>query len=477
MNPLQRAAGARARVRAFVLCLVMLSACAAARAQSPPEAEATPAQVATVPASRPDSMPAGAKPVSPLIGTYFDPLQGVSSTDLVRRALASNGELAAARLDIERARARLRQAGLRPNPTLDFEQTTGRLTGSAGESETSVGVSLSLELGGQRRRRVELARVEFDVAEAEIADRERRLAAEVRGLYAEALAALRELEITEGLTDLDLKTVVVVQARVNEGESAPIELNLLRAEVERLRSRRALVEGRLQITLLRLKALVGIPPAESLRLREELTRPVPGQPPGSVEAAVEIALRSRPDVRLARLTEEAAEAGLRLARAQGKPEVTAFTRYSVSRGSFDDTPVGVLRDKDRLLTFGVSVGLPVFNKNQGAKAEAAVAISQARARREFLEAVVRSEVASAYARYEAASKALLTYEQGVIQRSNDNIRVIRAAYELGQFSVTELLAEQRRLVDSQRDFTEALAEQYRALADIQAALGTPVDQR
>ena len=64
--------------------------------------------------------------------------------------------------------------------------------------------------------------------------------------------------------------MTVVQARVNEGESAPIELNLLRVEVERLRSRRALVEGRLQATLLRLKALAGMPAAEPLRLREEL---------------------------------------------------------------------------------------------------------------------------------------------------------------------------------------------------------------
>lgn len=413
--------------------------------------------------------------VSPTVALYFHPQQGTSSNELVRRALASNGELAAARIDIERARARLRQAGLRPNPTIDFEQTTGRLTGSADESETSIGVALPLELGGKRRRWVELAQIELEAAGAEVADRERRLAGEVLVLYAEALAALRELEITEGLTDLDLKTVVVVQARVNEGETAPIELSLLRTEVERLRSRRALVEGRLQSALVRLKALAGVPLTEPLRLREDLARPILRQPPGSLEAAFEIALRTRPDIRLARLTEEVAAAGLRLARAQSAPDVTAFTRYTISRGAFDDTPVGTLRDKDRLLTFGVSVGLPVFNKNQGAKAEATAIISQARARREFLEQVVRSEVASAYARYEASRRALLTFEEGVIARSNDNIRVIRAAYELGQFSVSELLAEQRRLVDSQRDYTETLSEQYRALADLQSAIGTAVE--
>lgn len=132
-------------------------------------------------------------------------------------------------------------------------------------------------------------------------------------------------------------------------------------------------------------------------------------------------------------------------------------------------------DRDNILAFGASVSIPVFNKNQGAKAEAAIAISQAQRRREFLEAIVRSDVQSAYARYEAARIAVNTFEQGVIPRSMQNIQRIRAAYQLGAFRVTDLIVEQRRLVDAQREFTEALTEQYRALADLQTALGTPAN--
>jgi cobalt-zinc-cadmium efflux system outer membrane protein len=410
------------------------------------------------------------------VALYFDPQQGSSSLDVVRRAIASNGELAAARLEIERARARLRQAGLRPNPTLDFEQLTGRLTGSPGEGETSIGVSLPLELGGQRRRRIELAEAELEAVESEVAERERRLAAEVLGVYAEALAALRELEITDGLTDLDLRTVVFVQARVNEGETAPIELNLLRVEVDRMRARRALIEGRLQSALLRLKAGAGIPLNEPLRLRDQLNAATLQPPPASLEAAIEIALRTRPDLRFARLNEEVASAGLRLVQAQARPDVTAFGRFNSGSSVFEVPPLGVFPDNDKTLTFGASVSLPVFNRNQGAKAEAAVAISQARIRREFLESMIQSEVRSAYANYQATRAALLTFEQGVIERSNANIRTIRAAYELGQFSITDLLAEQRRLVDSQREYTEVLAEQYRALVGLQTAIGAPVGQ-
>lgn len=426
------------------------------------------------PAVSSDRDSTSAAPSISVLGRYFDPLQGASSSDLVRRALAFNGELLAARLDLERARARLRQAGLRPNPTIDFEQTTGRFIGAAGERETSIGLAVPLEVGGKRGRRIDLAKAELEASEAEIANRERLLTSELRVNYAEALAALRELEITENLNNIDLQTTRFIQARVNEGESAPIELNLLRVEVDRLRSRRALVEGRLQAALLRLKNLAGIPAEESLRLQENILAPSLAAPPSSLEAATEIALRTRSDLRLARLTEEVAQAGLRLVRAEGVPEVTTFAKYTISRSIFDDTPVGILTDRDKLLSFGVSVGFPVFNRNQGAKAEATAAISQARTRREFLESVIRSEVASGYARYEAARSATAIFEQGVVGRSNENIRAIRAAYEIGEFKITDLLAEQRRLVDSQREFIDALTEQYKALADLHAAIGIAI---
>ncbi|HET9530113.1 MAG TPA: TolC family protein [Blastocatellia bacterium] len=414
---------------------------------------------------------------SPAHSAYLDPLQGTSSSELVARSLASNIELAAARLEIKKAQGRLRQAGLRANPTVDFEHTTGHLTGTPGEDETSVGFSLPLELNGQRQRRVDLARAELEAVEAEIADRERRLSAEIRAAYAEALAAVRELEITEGLSNLDTQTARIVEARVSEGESAPIELNLLRAEVDRLRSRRALVEGRLQSALLRLKSLAGVSPDEPLRLKEDLVAPTFSKPPASLEEAINTAMRMRPDLRLARLLEKVAEAGYELALAQARPDISAFTRYSRSRSLFDNTPVGAIRDKDNTLSFGVSLSIPLFNRNQGSKTEAAAAIAQAQRRREFAEQVIRADVASAFARYVAAQSAVAIFEQGVLARSTQNVKSIRGAYELGAFRMTELLAEQRRLMDSEREYTEALTERYKALADLNSAMGVSGNDR
>jgi outer membrane protein TolC len=81
-------------------------------------------------------------------------------------------------------------------------------------------------------------------------------------------------------------------------------------------------------------------------------------------------------------------------------------------------------------------------------------------------------VTSAYKRYETARSAAGIYEQGVIQRSADNVRAVRGAYEVGAFRITELLTEQRRSIDYQLEYTEALAEGYRALSELHAAIAT-----
>ena len=437
-----------------------LTACAAIFAARPATAQVSPVV----------SVVSGSSEAPQTTGSISSP----TAVDLVRRALQANGELTAARLDLERGRARLRQAGLRPNPTIDLEHTTGRLTGSPDERDLSVGVALPLELGGRRQRRLDVAEAELAATEAEVADRERRLAHEVLGAYADALAALRELQITNDLQDLDVQTTRVVRTRVEKGDAPNLELNLLLVEVDRLRSRRALVEGRMNAALVTLGNLIGAPPTERLAVSTPTgTQPIdPSQVPSTLDAAIDAALRQRPDLRLARLNELTTQAGLRLARAQAFPEVTVSGKFIANRTT-NNLPTGLVPvpTDDRLLAFGVSIGLPMFNTNQGAKAEAAVAIRQAQVRRAFTEQVVRAEVTSAFRRLEAARAAVTVFEQGVINRSTDNVRVIRAAYELGEFRVTDLITEQRRLLDSQREYTDALVEGYRAIADLYAAMG------
>ncbi len=393
----------------------------------------------------------------------------VSASELVRQALTNNTELIAFRLEIERARARLKQAGLRPNPSIDFEQS---LTNSSNERSSSVGFSLPIELGNKRQRRIDVAQLEIAIAEATVADRERKLANEVLTIHAEALAAKRELEIMQQLNNLDAQTTQIVEVRVKEGDAAPLDMNLLKVEVERLKSRRNLVEGRLQAALLKLKSVVGIPLEQFVDLQEELITPVFAQKNYSLPEALEAALKSRPDLLASRLIEQSAKAGLQLAKTQVVPDLIVSTKFARERSAFDDTPVGIIKDKDNVFTFGVSINLPIFNRNQGSIADSTISINQTQKRREFLEQLIRAEVSAAYARYQSTQSAISKFEQGVISQSTNNLRVFREVYNLGEIKITDLITEQRRLVDSQREYTELLAERYRALAELQTTIGS-----
>lgn len=406
---------------------------------------------------------------------YHSQTDGISLGEIVKIAFETNSEIKIAGLEVDKAKARLTQAGLRPNPTLEVEQSSGRLLGSPGDSEFSAGISIPLELYGQRNRRIELAKAEIVLKEAEIAIKRREIVSRIVTDYADALSAFREIKILDEILDIDIQIIKFVQIRVNEGETAPLELSLLQTEVERLRVQRQLAEGQFQTAITRLKYFADVPYEQPLRLREELpSATFPSLPP-STEIAIAVALKSRPEIRIAELEEQLGNAGLRLIRSEAKPEFSAFTKLTLSRSTID-LPTGPFpQDRDRNLLFGITIGLPVFDRKQGAKAEAAIAIRQAMERRTLAEGVITNEIIVAFQQLETARKAVFALETNVLPRSRENIETIRKVYEIGELKITDLLLEQRRLIEANRDLTKTLTRKYKAEADLFMALGLSFD--
>lgn len=414
------------------------------------------------------------KLVDSRLPVYWSQTDGITLREIVRRALDTNGNIKVAQLEVDKAKAKLTQVGLRSNPTLELEQTSGRLVGSPGDGEFSVGFSMPLDVYGQRRRRIDLAKIEVTLREAELAARRRELSAQIFSTYAEALAAMKELQVLEELQELDTRTVRFVQARVNEGETPPLELSLLQTEVERLRARSTMAEGNLASSITKLKFYSGMPFEETMRLREELSTASLPLLPTSIETGIAVALRSRAEMRVAEVEENLASAGLRLLRSQSKADFTPYAKYTQGRAGIDD-PRGEFFQRDRSLTFGVAIGIPVFDRNQGAKAEAEIGVRQAQERRRLAEQTIKAEVATAFQRMDAASRAITRLETAVIPRSQQNIETIRQVYQIGELKITDLIAEQRRLLDANRELTETLAERYGAQADLFTALGISLE--
>ena len=412
------------------------------------------------------------QPSVQLTSAQFIGQNGLTVERLVEQGFNRRADLQAARQRLAIAEGRVRQASLRPNPTLDAEYGSQRILGGEPESDLSIGVTQFFETGGKRSKRVTVAELELQQARAEVTGLERRYAAEIRQSYTNAIAAARQLDVLEKLIAVNEETVRVTEARLKEGDVAPLDANLVRVENDRLKVQAIQARSELETSLLEIRMLAGFDVAENIRLAPQSERP-PRLDLGLGELT-DIALRERADLQAARLGEQLGTARINLAKTQTIPDVSVGVRYSRSKEIFDlpETLGGKLTDRSNELSFGVSVEIPVFNRNQGEIASATAEREQAIRNREFLEATIKRDVAVAYRKYRAAAEALVLYSTQILPRSEENLRSIRAAYGFGEFSVLDVVAEQRRLTENVTAYNQSLRDYYSALAELEAALGT-----
>lgn len=396
---------------------------------------------------------------------------------LVTLALARNQDLLAARERVAEAQGLLRQSGVRLTPTLEVQGRRGSPLNTGKEVEYTASFFYPIETAGKRQKRVSVAELGLALAEAEVAERTRQLTFEVKRRAAELAAADRKQQVTDRLLTVDRESFRVTQVRVQQGDAALLEQRLLATELSRVEVQQASFAGRSAAALLELRQVVGGTATEPLRLAEDQAPESP-QETLTLEQLQERARALRPDLRAAHLLEEQAGAELVLARAQGRPDVTVSASYGRRSSFFDEQPVlspaGTpirLQDVDHVLGVGVAVPLFTRRRNQG-NVEAAVARERAaRQHREYSEATVPLEVEAAYRRWEAARRALALFAQGVVAQSEQNLAVIRQAYTLGQLRVLDVLAEQRRVLDTQLSYVDAQTELAQSTAELERAMG------
>jgi outer membrane protein, heavy metal efflux system len=389
--------------------------------------------------------------------------------ELIARAIADSPELRAVRAEIDAAAARVGQAALRPNPMLEL----GGQKAISPDNNIMIGVTLPLDLNGRRDGRVGVAERELAVKRALLADRERRLRADIRLKAGELLAARRNLEVADVLLQANRDAQTLVSRRVAEGAAPALDENLSLVEVNRLEASRQLLASRLEVATLALKALAGLPPESPLPLGGRLTTPpfVParGEP-------VQRALANRPDLVAARAEVAAAEARVRKEEAEGRWDASVNVGYQRQdfgfglRGLTDSGSTRPIQDVFHYFGGGISIMLPVRNRNEGSVAAARAETTAADRRREFMELMARQETEAAFAQHEAARRSLGLYERGVRDVARRNLDVVRQAYGLGRGSLLDVIAEQRRYIEIENGYTDVLKQVYDAAVEIERAV-------
>jgi cobalt-zinc-cadmium efflux system outer membrane protein len=410
----------------------------------------------------------------PLVRSHaqsMPPAGDVTVEQLVARAVGENPDIQAAQADVQAARGRLVQAGLRPNPMLEL----GGQKSLGTDSNVMVGVTVPLDLNGRKEGRVGVAERDLVMKQAQAADRERRLRADVRMKAADVLGARRDLEVTDDLLRVNREALELVGERARRGAVPSLEESLLLVEVNRLDASRRMLESRVEVFTLQLKALTAWPSESPLRLTGTLGEPLA---PIDRSGGIARALERRSDLRVAQADAAMARAKVLKEQAEGRWDASINVNYQRQDFGFgglsgitDRGGTRAIQDVFHYFGGNMTITLPVRNQNQGNVAAARAETAAADRRVELAVLTIRQEVDSAFTQYEAAQRSLEIYARGVREVARQNLDVVRQSYDLGRGTLLDVIAEQRRYIEVEMGYTDVLKQVYAAAVDIERAVG------
>src|SRR5579864_8600840 len=165
--------------------------------------------------------------------------------NLVRTSLDRNREVLALRQRVAQARGLARQAGVHPAPSIEAEGLSGTPFGSPGDQEFSAAFVQPVEAFGKRKNRVRVADFAAALAEAELDGRSIQIAYEIEMGYLSVVYERERVTVLDRVSDSPRESLRLTEARVREGDAAPLEAQLLAVEQSRAAAQRADATGRL----------------------------------------------------------------------------------------------------------------------------------------------------------------------------------------------------------------------------------------
>jgi cobalt-zinc-cadmium efflux system outer membrane protein len=393
----------------------------------------------------------------------IEPRGALTLRDAVGAALLGNPALAKQAWEARVREALALQADLRPNPALSVEVENLGGTGDRSgveQTETTIGLSQLVLLGGKRARRRELAEIRSELArwDYEVA-RVGVLTATAKAFVA-TLAAQQRVVLLDDLDRAAAAAVAAAAAQVAAG-AAPAaarsraELLRLSIQLDRQRAARALAAERVALS-----STWGTVAPQFAEVRGDLRGAVAMPPPlASLEARTE----SNPD--LGRWATELAE----------REAVVSVERS----GGTPDPTVGLggrhyAQGDDVSIVLSVSVPIPVFDRNQGNVLAAARDLHKARAQKAAAALAVRAELAMRYQDLLSAHEQAETLRASTLPAARVAFEQTQDGYRNGVFGYIDVLDAQRTLYQLQVREIDVLADYHQARADIERLLGEPL---
>jgi len=425
---------------------------APARFTPPPQARrATPTRDAGEMRQANFQMPAqpNAEPVAPAAPETLD--------DFVRLAVGRNPRLARANLAIDAARGRYLQAGLYPNPevAVNWDEIGDRSSPDRLGILTVPRVTQTIVMGRKLTLAQAVAAREVDQATLELLAERYTVVGSVRAAFAEALALQRRAEILTELVKLADAAVANGKTLLDKQQIARLDFIQLEVERERFQAELQSVRREVPGAYRQLAAVAG----SNALIPAAVVGSFDGLPDYDPDAAREAVLAFHPQVRSARVGVERAQAAVRRAEAEPIPNLSVYGGFirQFENRSYDGAA-------------GVSLPVPVWNRNQGniraAQAELGMAIQAVGQTENELAA----RVAAAYQTYAAARERAEAYRKELIPRAEETYQLSLAAFKGGQFEYLRVIQSQRAVAEARLEYNKSLGEAWRAAAELSGLL-------
>ena len=376
----------------------------------------------------------------------------ISLAEAVALALDVSPELSASRREIAAAAGQIVQSQTRPNPELGYslEDTQSRTR------TQSLQINWPIEMGGKRDARVNVAERNHDVAGADFDTRRADIRASVIAAYFEVLTAEERVALALASEELADKATDVVSKRVLAGKVSPVEETKSRVAGAGLRIESSQATGELRAAKLRLASLLGRD-AVDVEVNSSVADAIPLLPSTN---ALRDRLRASPTIRRAQLEIQRRSAIVSLERSKAMPDITLS--------------LGVKRPNElqrNQILLGISVPLPVFDRNQGNVLEAIQREEKARDELAAVNTKITTEVMQARERLATARDQLGVLVRTILPGAKSAYDAARVGFENGKFSFLDVLDAQRTYFASKSQYIRTVSEAHRADADIDRILG------
>ncbi|MGY2254279.1 TolC family protein [Pseudomonas reactans] len=370
----------------------------------------------------------------------------------LQTAFANNPDLAAAQWEIDIAQGGRQQAGLIPNPVASWDVEDTRRDSRT----TSIKISQALELGGKRGARIDVASRVQDAAALTLEQRRNTLRAEVIDNYYGALRAQERLDLAQRSMAVAERGLVVANGRVTAGKASPVEATRAQVQVSEIRLELDRAQIGLTDAYRRLAASTGsAAPNFQAVATQNLSAP-------TVPSATQLLARleQTAELRLAELSILQNEASVGLEKAQRIPDL------DVSIGSQYDASV-----RERVNLVGVSMPIPLFNRNQGNVLAASRRADQARDLRNAAELRLRTETRQALDLWQTANTEVRAFNQQILPAAQSAVDSATRGFEMGKFSFLDVLDAQRTLIAARTQYLTATAQATDAWVRIERIYG------